>query len=328
VARHPVPIQLVDVFGSALENGAITVFEHGTTTPVVLHDANVGGAVITQPAMTDRYGELEAWTDFVGLIDVVYEETDETTDARDRRRRFDTQTKTWEVGLATESPAYLEFLADSQTPYFMQAINPAINYRLSTHSVTFIAEGDKFLIPPTPANPLPALVDPFVGPGIVTDPIGYNPDDQYYTGRGAFRALKTGTLFIHWSLITEHPAGVEGSRVRMFFHGEDGTNQNYADGSNPSTTGALAPTSSDPQRVAYSGFSTLTISEFDRLDDLPYSVQFPSYANGPYPNQYSIDGGLMPVGWDIYPWFDIDNHAVDLSALTIDHLTMLIRKIA
>lgn len=322
MARHPVPIQLVDVFGSALENGAITVVEHGTDEPVILHDANIGGSVITQPAMTNRYGELEVWTDFVGLIDVIYEETDETTDARDRRRRFDTQTKTWEVGLASGA-GFEQLQADSQTPYLIQFntdepliySNNARYINVNPHSVPNE--------PLRAVTPLGSLIDPYVLP-----PLGTGDHDQWtahfrFARAGTYRVVQTYTFYpgaFDWSKL--YPTSAS-----FWTIGDPPADGFSAWGANV----ARPLDASGPKHTPFSGTkwvvelrATHAVVDLDPED-------IPSYYPGSYPYGLAMSDYVVPVGWDYYCaaslTSDINQFALG-TVPTIDSLDVHILRIA
>ena len=156
--------------------------------------------------------------------------------------------------------AYLEFLADSQTPYFMQIQNGTGNWFKQRQPSDRLHRGRQPVDhPAAPGAAARRAHRPVRRPRHRHRPDRLQPRRPVLHGAGAVPGVEDWDAvdplgFDHRRL----GGGGRDLRLRMFFHGEDGTNQNYANGSGPSNAGAMGPGTSPP---------ACEIRRVGRLDD-------------------------------------------------------------
>ena len=167
-------------------------------------------------------------------------------------------------------------------------------------SALWVGEAAKFTGPPSPSIPLGVPSDPFVGPGIVADPIGGYEPDPYYTGPGAFRCLKTGVYALSFGLQLQFNVLPGPSDPGAWFElwAEDGVNQKaraeepHGNRTMPHGGTSWALFTADKQE--YGATAIFTVVETERIADAPVGT-FTSY-----PGQMQMEMGLIPLGWDCY----------------------------
>jgi hypothetical protein len=244
----------------------------------------------------------------------------------DHHRALATAIESLQLELATTQvtvDAYLEFLADSQTPYYLAANNsdhtdPAPSNTLAL----WVGQADKFDEPPAPSVPLGALTSPFVGPGAVTTPI---PAPQnWYDGPGAFRTLKTGVIAIQFDVIAQFAAPVAAPVMHFQLWAEDGVQQLTDPLNHPSVFPAgAAGWAGGSTTSRYGGTALVTVVEADRI-----SGALPGPSPSLYGGQIRLETGIVPLGWDIYPVLQMRSQAGGIIDWQVDHLGMQIAKIA
>jgi hypothetical protein len=265
--------------------------------------------------------ELAAVTD---LGDVVYQHDD-------HHRALASAIETLAAGATAD---YTEFLTDAQTPYYVNVGNSVVaNWPFSDTTRDFwVGEASRFVPTyPQPAFPLDALTDPYIGPGVVDDPIGWWGDEPYYSGPGIFRFLKTGTYSLDFFLQIELPEPAAAAQPVCGFHfwAEDGVNQKMRafvvpdyHGNKTTPTGPMALNSFQAHRPWFSGSTRVTVVEADRVDG------YPTLPEEGTPGGLKMEDGIVPVGWDCYPTFEVTHPTWNVQGFQMDHMGFEIKKVA
>lgn len=194
-------------------------------------------------------------------------------------------------------PAYEEFLDDAGTPYRVY-IHPK-NPDLATDDVLasyFFSGGDAGAGAPAPAAPLGALADPYVGPGIVEDPVVTEPA-HHPTDIGLFRFLREGTYMVRGSFQIAFTDAPTSTAYRLSWQAENGTNEIYYLKRASVEAGSMRMFSA-------------TVGQFTA--DLTFRVAAAAEFNDPVPTTYTTyptgleaEGPMVPVGYDIWPWLTV-----------------------
>lgn len=179
----------------------------------------------------------------------------------------------------TTIDAYQEFLADSQTPYWLQCTTVTASVSAPNAFCTLDASEIGTALEPVP--PLGALASPFVGAGAATDA-------EFYGGTGIFRFLKTGVYRVDLYGIATSNITLDGKGI--LFNVGSATDDFQIVGV-PNYQAPSVFSAGTQKRAATS--LRMVVPDID-FENYPY------YTTTSYPSYLAGGGGLVPLGFDVF----------------------------